>query len=411
MPNSEAITAQHDMGLDAPPSIGPAGQAVLTCACLFLVMGMFSFSVVLPLVAAAFPGNAGSALLAQLIGTAVGLAFAFASPVIGTLVDRHGYKLVLMWSALGFAVAGTSVVFLNSLYLILASRILLGIAVGGTQVAALAGIATFPDRARARALGRFTLASGILSVSCVFIISHLATIGWRIPFLLHLTGLLAIPFIYFLLPAHVAPPAKPDAERVPGWRVLPARFLLLTCFVGMINFIPALFGPFYLKSIGVNDPALLGVPMMVQSAVALSGAATYAWLQERVGIAGVWAVALLFVGAGFLAAGFSHSLLALTVSLAIAGIGSTLCFPNVSASAVSIASRSHGRALAFANGTLFGAPILLPFVAHALNKAFGPAAVFRLYGVAAALVAAGFLLSRAVRQRALPRPSGTSPSG
>lgn len=383
----------------ATPCIDAAGEAVLVGACLFVVMGLFSFNVVLPLIANAFSYNAHSAMLSQIAGTVVGLAFALGSPVIGWVIERHGYKRVLLWSAFTFALAGTSIMMLNSLAAIIVARAIIGVAVGGTQIAALTGLSTLPEYQRARALGRYTLASGMCSIVFVFAIGHLAAVSWRLPFLLHLVGLIALPFIHFLLPQHVNAPVVREAVRIPAWRVLPASFLLLICFIGMINFIPALFGPFYLQSIGITDPALFGLPMMAQSAIGLSGAAIYARLQRRVGIGGVWSVALLIVGIGFLAASISYSLWTIIISLALAGIGTTLAFPNVSASAVSIAPTSHSRALALANGLLFGAPILLPSIATELNGAFGPAAIFRLYGLASVVIALGFVIAAAKGRR------------
>jgi hypothetical protein len=54
--------------------------------------------------------------------------------------------------------------------------------------------------------------------------------------------------------------------------------------------------------------------------------------------------------------------------------------PNVNATAVALGGSNPGRALGLANGVLYGAQGLFPFVASGISTLSGPKAVFASFG-------------------------------
>src|SRR3546814_17063277 len=106
------------------------------------------------------------------------------------LIDRFSYRTVLLFSCAAFALAGSVGGILDNLYLILATRLLLGVTVAGALIAALTGIGTLPPRQRAQIFGFQSVAGAMLAIGCFPLVGAFAAIGWRWPFALLLVGLL-----------------------------------------------------------------------------------------------------------------------------------------------------------------------------------------------------------------------------
>src|SRR3546814_8723056 len=89
-----------------------------------------------------------------------------------------------MFSCEAFALAGSVGGILDNLYLILATRLLLGVTVAGALIAALTGIGTLPPRQRAQMFGFQSVAGAMLAIGCFPLVGAFAAIGWRWPFAL-----------------------------------------------------------------------------------------------------------------------------------------------------------------------------------------------------------------------------------
>ena len=78
---------------------------------------------------------------------------------------------------------------LDDLYAILASRAALGVAVAGTMTSVTALVGDYySGEARTRYAGLQSLAMSLGAVVCVAAGGLLADVGWRLPFLIYLTG-------------------------------------------------------------------------------------------------------------------------------------------------------------------------------------------------------------------------------
>ena len=137
----------------ASPHISFAGRAALLSAAMCPVLALYGFGVALPPIAVAFAQDPHAVLLSQIIGGIVALAFAVSSPPVGWLIDRFGYRAVLLVSTLAFSLIGTLGGLMDNLYAILATRVLLGFTVAGTLVASLAGIGSLNTSDRLRMYG------------------------------------------------------------------------------------------------------------------------------------------------------------------------------------------------------------------------------------------------------------------
>src|SRR5271156_3561746 len=180
------------------PHISFAGRAALLVTAMCPVLALYGFGVALPPIAAAFSQNAHAVLLSQIIGGIVALAFAASSPPVGWAIDRFGYRTVLLVSMLAFSVIGALGGIMDNLYAILATRVLLGVTVAGTLVAALAGIGTLNTRLRLRMYGFQNFVGGLIAIGIYPLVGWATSFGWRWPFAIHLSGLLIVPLILAL---------------------------------------------------------------------------------------------------------------------------------------------------------------------------------------------------------------------
>ncbi len=392
----------EDGSADANLQIDLVGRIALLSIAILAILGLFGFGIALPRLAAAFKGDPNAVLLSQLVGGVVGLAFALGSPFAGRLVDRFGYRTVLLVGCIAFAVVGSAGGLLNDLYAILLTRLLLGFTLAGALVASLSGIGLLPVAERARMFGLQALVGGLLSMAIYPLVGAMAAVSWRLPFALHLIGLVLAPLVLTLPRGHGVrrsgsiPNDVAKGERLAG---LPLPVLLVAVFMGMANLVGPLFSPFFLIRIGVANSALQAIPLMAMGPAAILSSGAFGWLHRRFGAFAIFTVALALAGIGMVLGGLSHSVVELAVALFITSLGLAIYTPNLSAAAVHFGVRNPGSALGLANGVLYGAQAAFPFVSSAINQHAGPAAVFEIFGLSALALAAVHSWIAIVRRR------------
>ena len=92
-----------------------------------------------------------SGLLVRLVLTLPALFIVLAGPLTGWFLDRKGRLRLLVPAMLLYAIAGSSGLYLDSIWAILAGRALLGVAVAGIMTSATTLIADYykgPERAQ-----------------------------------------------------------------------------------------------------------------------------------------------------------------------------------------------------------------------------------------------------------------------
>src|SRR5262245_37037596 len=188
---------------DAPLALVSADRgrktALLLVACL-TVRSAATIAPALPRMAEAFSAAPNAELPSKLGLTAPAVAIALFAPCAGAFVDRFGRVGIRRASLVLYGLAGAAGYVLDDLHAILASRAALGIAVAGTMtsVTALAGD-YYLGEARTRYAGLQSLAMSLGAVVCVAAGGLLADVGWRLPFLVYLTGwAVLVPVLLFV---------------------------------------------------------------------------------------------------------------------------------------------------------------------------------------------------------------------
>jgi hypothetical protein len=310
-------------------------------------------------------------------------------------------------STLAFSLIGTLGGLMDNLYAILTTRVLLGFTVAGTLVASLAGIGSLNTNDRLRMYGFQNFVGGLIAIAIYPLVGWATSFGWRWPFAIHLSGLLIIPLIV-ALPQRPTPRAREMGSARPTMRFagLPISLLVVAVFVGMAGIIGSLFSPFLLVAIGITDPTKQSLPLIAMSVAALLASGSFGWVRAKLGKNGTFAAAIGMLGLGLIVAASTNSLIGITVGLALAAMGMTVYTPNMCATAVAAGRLNPGRALGLANGVLYGAQGLFPFVANGISALAGPKAVFAYFGYSGVAIGIIYLIA-AIARRASLEPAAT----
>ena len=371
--------------------------ALLLVACL-TVMSAATVAPALPRMAEAFSAAPNAELLSKLVLTAPAVAIALCAPFAGALVDRFGRVGILRASLVLYGFAGTAGYVLDDLYAILASRAALGVAVAGTMTSVTALVGDYySGEARTRYAGLQSLAMSLGAVVCVAAGGLLADVGWRLPFLIYLTGwaVLVPVLLYVVEPrrAGVAPAASGHAAAFPLGPIA-AAYGITFFAVAMFYMIPVQI-PFLLRTIGVESGTAAGAVVAAASLTAAAGSAWFAHLRRSDGVFGVYAWAFGLMAAGYALAGLAGTFAGALAGAAVAGVGVGLFFPNSNLWVLALAPPAlRGQVAGGLTSAIFLAQFSSPILVHPLVAATSLARAFTIAAVLMGIAAAALALLR-----------------
>jgi DHA1 family tetracycline resistance protein-like MFS transporter len=357
------------------------------------VIDILGFGILIPLVPyMADRFGASPQLITPILGV-YSLCQLLASPFWGRLSDRYGRRPILMSSLAGACVSYVMLGFADSLWWLLASRMLAGFMAGNLSAAfAYASDISTPEN-RAKAWGTVGAAIGVGFMFGPAIGGILAgndehTANFALPAAVSAClSVLAIALVYFMLPeSHAAEhrtrhrdesrnnhPLRLLSER-PTLRLIVSAGFLVTCSQSILESIFAIwamnrfgFGP---RTVGLVLFCLALIPVAMQGGLVRV-------LAPRMGEVRLAVCAILAYVTGFVIVGYSsHLPLALT-GLAFCGVGSGLFNPSASALASKQAtSRDRGAVMGTFQSGASLARALIPFASGALYSGVGPSAPF-----------------------------------
>lgn len=321
---------------------------------MMTVMAGATIAPSLPEMTKAFPDNALAETLTKLVLTIPGLFIALTSPISGWFIDRFGRLKLLTAMLLLYAIAGSSGLYLNSLYEIIVGRALLGIAVGGIMTTAVALIGDYYEgNERQRFLGT---QAGIMALSGTLFISaggFLADLSWRYPFAIYLAALLAIPLVLIFLkePKVVENDQKEDVLHVPkmAWTIYGLSFIGMVVFYLMPVQIP-----FLMQEIAEVGNTATGLAISIVMLVGGITSFQYPKLKNRFSHYQIYGLTFLLMGAGYLLISFANNYFMTLPGLFISGLGAGLLLPNSNLCLVTLASpQNRGKVLGLLTTFIF----------------------------------------------------------
>ncbi|PSK96780.1 putative MFS family arabinose efflux permease [Murinocardiopsis flavida] len=364
----------------APPRLA---RGTILAAATLTIMAPAVVAPSLPAMEQTFAAEPGASLLVRLAMTITSLMIAISAPVSGLVADRIGRRPLLVSSLVLYTASGTAGYFVTDLPLLVVTRALLGIAIGGVMTAVSATITDwFDGPERASFLGLQQAFASLGGMVFLPLAGVLATVSWRVPFWLYSLG--AVVAVFAILAVRDTPRDTPAVtagrERAPTGRVFGIYALALG--VTMAFYMAPTQVPFLLDDLGIG-PAIVGVVLAGSTLTGALGALWFPMLRRRLRFAAITTVAVALLGAGWLLVGSTGTAFGTAAGLLLGGIGVGLAVPNVTLRLSELAPPAwRGRILSGLISGIFLGQFLSPLAAQPLIEAVGVGGVFSWAGTA-----------------------------
>lgn len=349
-------------------------KGILLITSSFSVMAGATVAPALPAMQRFFVDVDHADLLVRLVLTLPALFITLVSPLVGYLIDRFTRKPVLIGSVIVYGLAGASGFVLDSLYLILVGRAVLGLATGGLMTSVTTLITDYYDGAdRANFLGIQSGFMGFAGTVFLTLGGLLADVNWRAAFLIYLTALLAVPFLITIL----YEPIRSKRERLNTSMQVEAFPVSIVAFgyfnigfIQMVFYSVPIHLPFYLEDIFNASASASGIAIAILSTTFALTSGAFGWFLARFGHVPLLVGGLLITAASYALLGVATGWWLIIFAMLGAGIGIGLVTPNMT---ILVANASppalRGRALGGSTTSLFLGRFIVPFVTQPMLSA------------------------------------------
>lgn len=355
----------------------------LLLASMLTVMAGATIAPALPQIEQVFIGTPNHELLTRLVLTMPAIFTVIGSPIAGMIVDRYGRKTLLLVGLVLYAVAGTSGLYVDSLYALLIGRAGLGLAVACNMTAAttlLADLYSGPERAKV--LGRQSAFMGIGGIAFLLVGGWLADIGWRAPFGIYFSSLAVLALVWFFVSEPARPRPRQPGEAKAAWPMASVLMIMGFVLIAQIAFYlwPVQL-PFFLgERFELSGPAV-GLAIGCASGTSAVTGILYRHARAWLGNFGLVAVVYALLGLTniLLAQATSYPMVLAVLVLGGASIG--LMFPHGANWMTSVVpDELRGRAVGLASAALFSGHFLSPLISQPVMQAVGYAEGYRIFG-------------------------------
>ncbi|MCH7586882.1 MAG: MFS transporter [Chloroflexi bacterium] len=372
-------------------------NATLLLGSAMTVLAGATIAPALPAMSRAFQDIPNADFLVRMLLTVPALFSAIGAPFSGFLLDRWGRKPVLVVAVILYGLAGASGYVIGSLYGILASRALLGLAVAGTTSGFTTLIADyFSGRKLSKFLGYQAAFMAFGGAVFLLVGGILADIDWRLPFLLYLYAFGILLGVLFAIDEPQAQKtageqqSQDDTAAVPYRSVAPIYVLAFA--LTMLFFIGPVLLPFLLTDLGEISNSQIGLALAVSVLVGGVFSLQYQRLKQRLSFQGINVVVFLAIGLGSLIIGLSSEFAGIILGLVVSGIGVGLSLPNFNLWLLTvIPAAARGRAVGGLITAVFLGQFLSPIAIQPIASEAGFSAAFAVAGGISLLLGVVFL--------------------
>lgn len=369
----------------------------LLLACTMTILAGAALAPALPGIKQAFIETKDIDLWVKMILSLPGLVIALSAPLFGWFLDKRRKIPVLALSLIFYGLAGFSgYVFQDSLVLILAGRIGLGLAVAGIMVSAttLAG-----EYHVGPALGHFMgLRAAFASFGGVIFIALsgvLADIHWTSAFLIYLSAFIVLPGVLY----YCKEPKKLGKTPPKNQMQLPSNIkskILLCYILGFFEvffmFMIPLHLPFYLKDLGSLNPTYIGLIIAATMLVVAFVSLNYRHFSQLFSHHKIHGCGFLLTATGFVILGLTSRLELALVGLLVLAFGLGAMRPNLTVWLFSFISPAiRARVVGGITTSYFLAQFIAPVFSQPLINSLGISMSFVVGGALCGLIGLGVL--------------------
>jgi MFS family permease len=380
---------------------------------IFAIVSMFP---ALPSIIDHFHDNPHARELVPLMVSAPGLAIAIMAPFAGILLDKFGRIPLLVWATFLYGFFGIAPFFLDSLPLMFATRLLLGVCEGAIITAVNTLIGDYwEDEGRRDWLFLQGIAGPVLGAGVILIAGPATELRWNGTFLIY-----AIAFIVFLamklflfeprkadkaaVTASVAEAGPPPIGFPPAF---PAKPMLLvgtvTLLASALYYFFIISGSLVFRELGITAPSRISELSAVPSLFVILGAVIFRLLGRKSNTVQLGSL-FLVLGAGVLGMGLAQTVPVLVASLVVQQIGAGMTVPSLIAWAQTKLPFEHrGRGMGIWTTCFFLGQFSSPWLVARLEQATGSVqSAFAVAGLAGVAIA-GFAFYRSMTRRSAAR--------
>lgn len=360
-------------------------KAVLLFSGMMTIMAGALISPDLPRIQAYFAAVPSIVVITPFILTIVALSIIIMSPFIGTLIDNVGKRNIFLASLVLYAIGGSGGLYLDNIWALMISRVVLAVAVGILTACTLTLAADyFHGRERHEFMGSFTASMSLGGVIFVFASGYLADIGWRLPFILYLFSLIILPFAFLSIPEPKEIIAKMSKSFAVNINQAPQKakiiLIYLLPFSSMVFlYIFAVQIPFYVNILAVGTSFLAGIIIATMNVLQTFAGIFYG---RSVGIKPAYIMETFFLleSLGFIVISLAHSSLLLIIGASFCGFGMGIMMAASNMWVTTIASDiDRGRYVIALTMIVYLGQFLSPFIAMPIVNMFGYSAPYGFF--------------------------------
>ncbi|MFO1203609.1 MAG: MFS transporter [Tabrizicola sp.] len=349
--------------------------------------------------------------LAGLIVTLPSLAIVLSAGLMGVLIDRWDRQKLLIVTAVLYCIGGTSGLWAESLWGMLAGRLALGLGVAGTMNLGMTWASDlWQGPARARFLGMQGAAISAAGIVFMLLGGLLASVHWRGAFAVYALILPIAALAFLALGPHARAiaserdrpkPVASSADRFP-WAayafIAPLAFLFQVAF-----YVTPTRLPFHLQGLGVDSPMVVGALMAALVCVSAPVSLMYGRIRQRLSAMTIFGLSFLLIGLGFLSHAMASDWHGVLMGSLIAGLGMGISMPNYTTWFMArVPASMRGRASGLLTTAFFLGQFASPLVSAPLVAWFGLAGTFAAVGMGLVTLGLGLWFWHAVRPEPAP---------
>lgn len=349
-----------------------------------------------------FSSIPNSGILVKILISVPSLFIAIFSPVAGYLLDKYGRKKILSYSILLFAISGTSGFYLDNLYLIIAGRIVLGIAVAGTMTGFIALIG---DIFQGNELDRFIgIQASVMSfggVVYLFLSGLLADIHWNYPFLIYFLAFIILILFQLSINSYQLEHDEKTHKDIESVKFRFDSKLIIVMILGFISMaiylmIPIQL-PFFMNSLQSVSNSLIGIYMSIWIFASGFSSLFFKKLKILISYKHLFVIGFALWSIGYFIMFVSKGLEFIIPGLIFAGIGNGLVFPNLKVLLLNVTSTDfRGKAAGFLTMSLYLGQFFSPLIMEPIIKKFGISYIFFVFGIILIVLSVLFLKRKGI---------------
>ncbi|MET0265084.1 MAG: MFS transporter [Duganella sp.] len=304
-------------------------------------------------------------LLVPMIITVPSLCVALFSGFMGAIADRWGRRRLLLVSLFAFALLGLAPLMFDSLLLIVASRVIVGLAEAAILTVGNALMGDyFEGEDRQKWLGYQNMFAPLIGSAILLSGGFLAGMHWRYPFLLYLSGFAVLALAWAVCWEPSRESAASVAGQQPAAAPFPWRVSLLVCGVtvlfSLVFFVQAVQHGRIFSDMGVASPERISVLATVASLGTVIGG--YLFKRYANVTVTLWmAIVLGFYGISYIGVAWAPNLASGLPLDALGQVGGGLLLPVLVTWALAHYGFEHrGRGMGLWGGAFFLGQFLSP---------------------------------------------------